>query len=114
MKPSGFRSYESAWRVHVEPRWGRTRVSEIRFTAVQTWVSQLTSKRGPVVVLARSWLTEDRLAKKLNITRELLAETSFRLWQRSFGEERDRRSGADANAQLRGQVSRSLQAEIEE
>src|SRR5690348_5262253 len=27
MKPSGFRSYESAWRVHVEPRWGHTRVS---------------------------------------------------------------------------------------
>src|SRR4030088_2495711 len=26
MKPSGFRSYESAWRVHVEPTWGRSRV----------------------------------------------------------------------------------------
>ena len=50
MKPSGFRSYESAWRVHVEPRWGRTRVSEIRFTAVQAWVSQLSGDRGPVVV----------------------------------------------------------------
>ena len=49
-KPSGFRSYESAWRVHVEPRWGRTRVSEIRFTAVQAWVAQLAKKRGPVVV----------------------------------------------------------------
>jgi integrase len=50
MKPSGFRSYESAWRVHVEPRWGCMRVSEIQFTAVQGWVSQLTTKRGPVVV----------------------------------------------------------------
>jgi integrase len=50
MKPSGFRSYESAWRVHVEPRWGHTRVSDIRFTAVQAWVSQLATKRGPVVV----------------------------------------------------------------
>jgi integrase len=50
MKPSGFRSYESAWRVHVEPRWGRTRVSEIRFTAVPAWVSQLAAKRGAVVV----------------------------------------------------------------
>lgn len=50
MKPSGFRSYESAWRVHVEPRWGRTRVSEIRFTAVQAWVSQFAAKRGAVVV----------------------------------------------------------------
>jgi integrase len=50
MKPSGFRSYESAWRVHVEPTWGRSRVSEIRFTAVQAWVSQLATSRGPVVV----------------------------------------------------------------
>ncbi|WAC92259.1 tyrosine-type recombinase/integrase [Mycobacterium sp. Aquia_213] len=50
MKPSGFRSYESAWRVHVEPAWGRSRVSEIRFTAVQGWVSQLAITRGPVVV----------------------------------------------------------------
>jgi hypothetical protein len=29
---------------------GRTRVSEIRFTAVQAWASQLATKRGPVVV----------------------------------------------------------------
>lgn len=50
MKPSGFRSYESAWRVHVEPRWGRIRVSEIKFTAVQAWVSQLARDRGAVVV----------------------------------------------------------------
>ena len=50
MKPSGFRSYESAWRVHVQPRWGHTRVSDIRFTAVQAWVSQLATTRGPVVV----------------------------------------------------------------
>lgn len=50
MKPSGFRSYESAWRVHVEPRCGHTRVSDIRFTPVQAWVSQLAARRGPVVV----------------------------------------------------------------
>ena len=50
MKPSGFRSYESAWRVHVEPRWGRAGCAEIRFTAVQAWVSQFAAKRGAVVV----------------------------------------------------------------
>jgi integrase len=50
MKPSGFRSYESAWRVHVEPHWGSARVSEIQFTGVQAWVSQLAMKRGAVVV----------------------------------------------------------------
>ena len=44
------RSYESAWRVDVQPRRGHTRVSDIRFTAVQAWVSQLATTRGPVVV----------------------------------------------------------------
>jgi integrase len=50
MKPSGVRPYESAWRVHVQPRWGGSRVSEIRFTLVQAWVSELAAKRGAVVV----------------------------------------------------------------
>ncbi len=48
MKASGFRSYESAWRVHVEPRWGTTRISDIRFSDVQAWVS--STRRSPVVV----------------------------------------------------------------
>jgi integrase len=50
MKPSGFRSYDSAWRVHVEPKWSNTRVAEVRFSDVQAWVSELAGKRGPVVV----------------------------------------------------------------
>ena len=50
LKPSGFRSYEGVWRCHVEPRWGRTRVSDIRFTDVQAWVSELAGRRGPVIV----------------------------------------------------------------
>ena len=50
MKPSGFRSYESAWRVHVEPRWAGLRVADVRFSDVQAWVSELAGKRGPVIV----------------------------------------------------------------
>jgi integrase len=50
LKPSGFRSYEGVWRLHVEPRWGATRVSDIRFTDVQAWVSELAGRRSPVVV----------------------------------------------------------------
>jgi integrase len=50
MKPSGFRSYDSAWRVHVKPKWANVRVSAIRFSEVQAWVSELANKRGPVVV----------------------------------------------------------------
>jgi len=50
MKPSGWRSYESAWRVHVEPRWGSTALADIRFSDVQAWVSDLSCRVGPVVV----------------------------------------------------------------
>ena len=50
LKPSGFRAYEGAWRVHVEPRWGTTRLCDIRFSEVQAWVSELSGRRGPVIV----------------------------------------------------------------
>src|SRR5262249_846939 len=45
MKPSGFRSYDSAWRVHVQPRWGNVRIADIRFTDVQAWVADLSAHR---------------------------------------------------------------------
>ncbi|MFM8600165.1 MAG: tyrosine-type recombinase/integrase [Mycobacterium sp.] len=41
MKPSGFRSYESAWRNHVQPRWQHTRISNVLFSDVQAWVAGL-------------------------------------------------------------------------
>ena len=50
MKPSGFRSYDSAWRIHVEPRWAGVRLADVRFSDVQAWVSKLAAARGPVVV----------------------------------------------------------------
>lgn len=50
MKPSGHRSYESAWRIHVEPRWARTRLLDVAHTDVQAWVAELADKRGPVIV----------------------------------------------------------------
>lgn len=62
----------------------------------------------------RSGLTEDRLAQRLGISRDRLAAVSFRLWQSTFSEERDRRAGPDANQQKRGRVSRELRAELEE
>lgn len=50
MKPSGFRSYDSAWRVHVAPRWDARRIADIRYSEVQAWVSKLSGKRGAAVV----------------------------------------------------------------
>ncbi|WP_194825681.1 site-specific integrase [Nocardia sp. XZ_19_231] len=43
MKPSGYRSYDSAWRIHVEPHWGKTPVSAIKPTAVKAWVTGLST-----------------------------------------------------------------------
>jgi transcriptional regulator with XRE-family HTH domain len=64
-------------------------------------------------MLQRSGLTEDRLARRLGIKPAELAATSFRLWQSTFSEERDRRAGPDANQQKKGRISRELRAELE-
>ena len=50
MKPSGFRSYESAWRVHVEPRWSSVPIADVRYSDVQAWAAELSARRGPVIV----------------------------------------------------------------
>lgn len=43
LKPSALRSVQSAWRVHVEPRWAATPISRVKHTDVQTWISDLTT-----------------------------------------------------------------------
>jgi integrase len=43
MKPSGYRSYDSAWRTHVQPRWGRTPVNAIVNSDVKAWVAELAT-----------------------------------------------------------------------
>lgn len=46
LKPSSFRPVESAWRLHVEPVWGSKQVADIRKTAIQQWISELTTGDG--------------------------------------------------------------------
>ena len=66
MKPSGFGSYVSGWRIHVSPRWESVPPAEIRQSDVQSWIAELSAKRWPVVVetCARccggSWMTRWR------------------------------------------------------
>ncbi|MGO9355177.1 MAG: tyrosine-type recombinase/integrase [Mycobacterium sp.] len=50
MRPSGFRTYESGWRIHVEPQWRNVRIADVRFSDVQAWVSDLAARRGPSIV----------------------------------------------------------------
>lgn len=39
---------ESVWRVHVEPKWGRRRIGDIKQTDVQTWVAEMTLSASSV------------------------------------------------------------------
>ncbi|MDZ4235725.1 MAG: site-specific integrase [Dietzia sp.] len=47
---SSYHSYSTAWRVHVEPRWGDTSVAAVEAIAVQDWVSELAATRSRAVV----------------------------------------------------------------
>ncbi|HEY8317700.1 MAG TPA: tyrosine-type recombinase/integrase [Amnibacterium sp.] len=51
LKPSSRHVLEVAWRVHVEPVWGRRAVGEIRHSEVQDWVAELSSRKSATVVL---------------------------------------------------------------
>lgn len=41
MKPSGYHSYDTSWRVHVQPRWGSYPVNAITGKAVEDWVTAM-------------------------------------------------------------------------
>ncbi|CAN5681893.1 site-specific integrase [soil metagenome] len=42
LKPSAYQPLEVAWRLRIEPRWGRTALGDIRPTEVQAWITELT------------------------------------------------------------------------
>ena len=46
-KPNTVNGYESSINLHVLPRWGELRVSEISRRDVQAWVDELVPLRGP-------------------------------------------------------------------
>jgi integrase len=41
LKISVLMNYQTAWRIHVEPRWAHKRIAEIQYTEVQAWVSDM-------------------------------------------------------------------------
>ena len=51
LKPSSQAAYESAWRNQVLPRWGDIQCGAIRFSDVQAWVSELSTRLGAESVL---------------------------------------------------------------
>lgn len=50
LKPSTYRTTESTWRVHVEPKWGSRAIGGIRHSEVQGWVAELSKTRSATTV----------------------------------------------------------------
>jgi integrase len=42
LKPSAHRPLESAWRVHVAPKWASRRLADVRYSDVAAWVADLS------------------------------------------------------------------------
>lgn len=66
MKPSGYHSYDTSWRVHVQPKWGSYPVNAITGKAVEDWVTamqvdevdaagQVTRRGAGAVVVLRAY-----------------------------------------------------------
>jgi integrase len=55
LKPSAYRPVESAWRIHVQPRWDGVAIADIRHTAVQEWVSSLTRAGSGATTVIRAY-----------------------------------------------------------
>ena len=51
MKPSAFRSLDSAWRNHVVDKWGDREIGGLKHSEVQAWVSKLAKTRSATTVL---------------------------------------------------------------
>lgn len=51
LKPSSLHPLEPAWRIHVEPRWGRVPIGAIRYSDVRAWVTELSGNRGASTVI---------------------------------------------------------------
>ncbi|MGZ0712550.1 tyrosine-type recombinase/integrase (plasmid) [Coraliomargarita sp. W4R53] len=51
MKPSSFAPVATAWRLRVEPTWGKWEVGDIRHTDVRAWVAKLSAETGASVTI---------------------------------------------------------------
>jgi hypothetical protein len=54
--PSNYRTLESAWRIHVKPVWGTTRVADVDLAAVERWIATTGKTSGATVVIRAYWV----------------------------------------------------------
>lgn len=57
LKPSAYGPLESAWRIHVQPRWGHRQLASIEVSDVEEWITELVTEvrdpANPDVVLKK-------------------------------------------------------------
>lgn len=50
LKPSTQRTIQSAWRIHVEPKWGDRQIGSIRHSEIQIWAAALSKTHSATTV----------------------------------------------------------------
>ncbi|WP_068149068.1 tyrosine-type recombinase/integrase [Rhodococcoides corynebacterioides] len=55
LKPSAYRSLETSWRVHVEPRWGDRRLTDVDLDAVESWIAAMVRSGSGATVVIRAY-----------------------------------------------------------
>jgi hypothetical protein len=48
---SNYRTLESAWRIHVQPVWGSTRVADVDLASVERWIAAMGKESGATIVI---------------------------------------------------------------
>lgn len=52
--PSHYRTLESAWRVHVKPKWGSVSVADVEVLGVETWIAAMGAKGAGATTVLRA------------------------------------------------------------
>lgn len=53
--PSHYRTLESAWRVHVQPHWGKTAVADVDLLAVEEWIDGMVINGSGTTTVLRAY-----------------------------------------------------------
>lgn len=53
--PSHYRMLESAWRVHVKPRWGTVTVADVDILSVEAWITRMSRKGSGATTVLRAY-----------------------------------------------------------
>lgn len=52
--PSHYRMLESAWRMHVSPRWGKVAVGDVDLLNIETWIGSMSAKGAGATTVLRA------------------------------------------------------------